>query len=201
MAHNKYEYVDIEDNPNFKSLRIANIKGFIKLLQQFQAKIVLRTEKPNIDNKQINEFIFLENQILYRLDSNNFKSLEDYEDAANRDFPDAESFYEAQQASIGTYKEYQDIKKTGIVDKQQYVKAQKHGFFDAYDKFKDRCENNKTLIPKNFNPAEYNTPILLCEFALSKGFKDYWDFEKAFFFGFTDKITFDEAKTKGYTYA
>jgi hypothetical protein len=197
----KYEYVEIEDSPEFKSLRVKTIKGFAKMLQHYQVKLIFRTEKCEADNKLTREFMFLENQTIYRLNSNLFKTVEDYEDAANRDFPDAESFYEAQQAGIGTYKEYQDCKKTGIVDKQVYIKAQKHGFMDAFEKFTTKCAANILLIPKNFDLNEYDTPIKLSEYAGSKGFKDYGDFEKAFFLGFTDKITFDDARQKGFTYA
>ncbi len=197
----KYEYIEIEDSPEFKSLRVKTIKGFVKMLQHYQVKLIFRTEKCEADNKLTREFMFLENQIIYRLNSNLFKTVEDYEDAVNRDFPDAESFYEAQQAGIGTYKEYQDCKNTGIVDKQVYIKAQKHGFMDAFEKFKTKCAANMGVIPKNFDLNQYDSPIKLSEYSGSKGFKDYGDFEKAFFLGFTDKITFDDARQKGFTYA
>ena len=197
---NKFEYIEIEDNPEFKSLRIKNIKGFIKLLQQYQVKLVLRTEKTEADGKATGEFLFLENQVLYRIFGNNFKSIEEFEDASRGDFPDADSFYEAQKAGVTTYREYHDCIKTGVVDKQVYAKAQKLGFLDAFDKFRDRCEQNRALIPQNFNLEDIDTPIKLCEFAITKGFKDYGDFDKGFFLGFSDKITYDDAKQKGFTY-
>lgn len=197
----KYNYVEIEDNPNFQSLKIKDIKAFIKMLQEYEMKFVFRTEKKEEDGEPQTAFMFLESQILYRIDSNSFKTLEDYEDAAKGDFPDAESFYDATKAGINTFKEYQDCKKTGVVDKALYTKAQKLGFLDAIEKFKERCEKSKGLIPQNFIMSDYDTPIKLCEFATAKGFKDYGDFEKAFFLGFSDKIMYDEAKAKGFTYA
>ncbi len=201
MSHSKYDYVEIEDSSDFKSVRVKNLKGFLKLLQQYQVKLLFRSELPKTETSQTKDFIFLENGTFYRFDGKSYKTLEDFEEAAKSDFPDAESFYDAQQGGIFTYREYLDCKKTGVVDKQLYAKAQRYGFYDSFEKFKERCEANKTLIPKSFVPAEYDSAIKLCEYALSKGFKDYWDFDKAFFFGFSDKITFDEAKIKGYTYA
>ncbi len=197
----KYEYIEIEDSPDFKSLRIKNIKGFVKLMQMYQVKFILRSEKTEADEIVLREFMFLENQILYRLNSCNFKNVEDFEDAAYRDFPDSESYYEAQKSGISTYKEYMDCKKTGVVDKQLYVKAQKLGFYDAYEKFKDKCITKKGLIPANFNIEEFDSAIKLSEHATAKGFKDYGDFDRAFFMGFADKITFEDAKLKGFTYA
>jgi hypothetical protein len=202
MAHNvKFEYVDIEFNPDIPSVKVKNIKSFLRLLNQYQAKMIFLTETKDEEGNIGNEFLFMHDKMFYRLNSGNFKSVEDFEDAIARDFPDAESYYEALHANIATYKEYEDCKKIGVVDKQLYTKAQKLGFIDAYEKFKKRCIENKLLTPKNFDFETYNSPILICDFATSKGFKDYGDFEKAFFLGFTDKITFDEAKIKGFMYA
>ncbi|MEK6616921.1 MAG: hypothetical protein AABZ32_12585, partial [Bacteroidota bacterium] len=198
---NRYNYVEIEDTPDFKSLRIKDIKAFAKMLEEYKVKFIFRTKKNGSDGNHPAEFLFLESQILYRIDGNNFKSLEDYEDAVKADFPDAESFYDAHKAGISAYKEYQDCKKTGVVDKTLYAKAQKLGFLDSYEKFKERCEKNKGLIPQDFLLSSYDTPIKICEFATAKGFKDFGDFDKAFFLGFSDRITYDEAKQKGFTYA
>ncbi|MFH1004069.1 MAG: hypothetical protein V1781_01005 [Bacteroidota bacterium] len=202
MAHtNKYNYVEIEDTPDFKSLRIKDIKGFVRMFQEYEVKFIFKTEKKNTEGKHQIEFLFLKDQFLYRINGNNFKTLEDYEDAVKAEFPDAESFYDARKAGISTYKEYQDCKKIGVVDKALYTKSQKLGFLDSYPKFKERCEKNKGLVPHDFNLSDYDTPIKICEFATAKGFKDFGDFEKAFFLGFSDKLTYDEAKLKGFTYA
>ena len=197
----KYNYVEIEDNPDFKSLKIKDIKAFVKMLQEYEMKFVFRTEKKENEGKSQSEFLFLKSQIIYRIDGNNFKTIEDYEDATKCDFPDAESFYDALKAGIGTFKEYQDCKKIGVVDKALYTKAQTLGFLTAFEKFKERCEKSKGLMPQNFILNDYNSPIKLCELATSKGFKDFGDFEKAFFLGFADKLMYDEAKAKGFTYA
>ncbi|MHB8262073.1 MAG: NYN domain-containing protein [Bacteroidia bacterium] len=197
----KYNYVEIEDNADLKSLRIKDFKAFAKMLQEYQTKFVFFTEKNEAEGKTPAEFMFLEGQTLYRINSQNYKCIEDYEDAEKSEFPDAESFYDALKAGINNYKEYQDCKKIGVVDKQLYAKAQKLGFLDSFEKFKERCEKNKGLIPKDFNISDYDTPIRICEFATSKGFKDFGDFDKGFFLGFSDKATYEEAKLKGFTYA
>ena len=196
----KYDYIDIEDNPDFKSLRVKNIRSFIKMIQQFQVKIVFRIEKPCTEGKSCLEFLILVSQIMYRLDSAGYKTLEDYEEAVTRDFPDAEMYYDAIKTNIYSYKEYLECKKSGVVDKPLFVKAQKLGFIDAFEKFKERCITKRGLMPPNFHVEEYDTPIKLSEYATSKGFKDYGDFDKAFFQGFTDMITYEDAKKKGFTY-
>ncbi len=201
MAHtSKYEYIEIEDNPEYKSLRVKNIKGFIKMVQEYEIKFIFLTEK-NTEKNAESDFIFIKDELLYRISANNFKTLEDYEDAAKAEFPDAETFYDAIKAGITTFKDYQNCKKTGVVDKAAYLKTQRLGFLDSFERFRDRCEKNKGLISPDFDMGNMDTPIKLCEFATSKGFKDYGDFDKAFFLGFLDKITYDEAKLKGFTYA
>jgi len=201
MSHSsKLEYVEIEDNPQFKYLRVKNIKGFIKMIQEFEIRFVFKTEKTNGESTE-SDFLFIKNDLMYRISANNFKTLEDYEDAAKADFPDAASYYDAAKAGLTTYKDYLDCKKTGVVDKSIYLKTQRLGFLDSYEKFKERCEKNKGLISPDFSLSLYDTPIKLCDFATSKGFKDYGDFDKAFFLGFLDKTTYDEAKLKGFTYA
>ncbi len=47
----KYDYIDIEDNPDFKSLRVKNIRSFIKLIQPFQVKIV--SKNPVLRENQV----------------------------------------------------------------------------------------------------------------------------------------------------
>lgn len=137
----------------------------------------------------------------FKLKSKNYKNLDDYEDAVSKLFPNSADYYEARKGSFFTYKEFDDCRRTGIVDRTVYQKAAKLGFVDNFDKFKDKVERNSATLPTLFTPEKFDTAMKIYEFAISKGFKDYGDFDKAFFLGFSDQFTYDEAKSKGFTYA
>ncbi len=199
----KFEYVDIEEMKNFPLIEVKDIGGFVRLADSLHSKIVFKTESPTGDAAQqpTSEFLILGQNVCFKLNSANYKNLDDYEDAVSKQFPNSVDYYEARKGSFFSYKEFDDCRRTGIVDRTIYQKAAKLGFVDNYDKFKEKVEKNKNTLPSIYTPEKFDTSMKIYEFAISKGFKDYGDFDKAFFLGFTDQFTYDEAKSKGFTYA
>lgn len=196
----KYEYVNIEGNLELPSIELKNIKEFVRVAEATNSQLMFKTE--NRENADLSHFLFLfENKIFFKIKRKGYKDIGDYLDAEEKEFPTAEEYYDARKGNFMSYKEYNDCKKTGISDRTFYIRAQKAGFVDNFDKFIEKANKDKKLLPVQFDINQYNNPVKLYQYAIDKGFKEYYDFQEAIFLGFTDKILFDEAKSKGFTYA
>jgi hypothetical protein len=114
-------------------------------------------------------------------------------------FPDATAFYDARNYGIRSYKEYMEVKRSGTADKAWYTRALKLGFIEGFNKFKAKYEKEKQNAPENFDMNKIDTPLKLYEYAVEMGFKDYGDFEKAFFSGFATANEYADARDKGFT--
>jgi DNA-binding transcriptional MerR regulator len=188
---------------SFPQIEVKDINGFVRLADSLHSKIVFKTESPNGDatHNPESDFLIIGHNVCFKLKSMNYKNLDDYEDAVVKGFPNSVDFYEARKGNFFTYKEFDDCRRTGIVDRTIYQKAAKLGFVDNFDKFMEKVEKNKNTLPANYTVEKFDTSMKIYEYAISKGFKDYGDFDKAFFLGFADQFTYDEAKSKGFTYA
>src|ERR1035438_5271477 len=199
----KFEYVEIEEMQNFPQIEVKDINGFIRLADSLHSKIIFKTETNPVNGSKVptSDFLIVDKNICFKLKSNSYKNLDDYEEAVGKLFPNAIDFYEAKKGGYFTYKEFDDCRRTGIVDRSIYQKAQKLGFVDNYEKFLEKVEKNKTALPSIYSLDKFDSAMKIYEYAMAKGFKDYGDFDKAFFLGFADQFTFVEAKSKGFTYA
>jgi hypothetical protein len=199
----KFEYVDIEEMHSFPQIEVKDINGFVRLADSLHSKIIFKTESLNGDEQQIptSDFLIIGHNVCFKLKSMNYKNLDDYEDSVIKGFPNSEDFYEARKGNFFTFKEFDECRRTGIVDRTIYQKAAKLGFVDNFEKFKDKVEKNKNTLPSIYTLEKFDTSMKIYEYAITKGFKDYGDFDKAFFLGFADQYTYDEAKSKGFTYA
>jgi len=199
----KFEYVDIEEMQNFPLIEVKDINGFIRLADSLHSRIIFKTETHQANGKEAttSDFLIVDKNLCFKLKCNDYKNLDDYEEAVGKLFPNALDYYEAKKGGYFTYKEFDDCRRTGIVDRTIYQKAQKLGFVDNYERFLEKVEKNKNTLPSNYSFEKFDTAMKIYEYAMAKEFKDYGDFDKAFFLGFADKFTYDEAKSKGFTYA
>ena len=199
----KFEYVDIEEMKDFPVIEVKDISGFIRLADSLHSKIVFKNVLTAINGSESlqSDFLLLGYNVCFKLKSQNYKNLDDYEDSVGKSFPNAADYYEARKGSFFSFKEFDDCRRTGIVDRSIYQKAAKLGFVDSFEKFLEKCEKNKSHLPSIYSAESFDTAMKIYEYAMGKGFKDYFDFEKAFFFGFADQLSYDEAKSKGFSYA
>lgn len=199
----KFEYVDIEEMQNFPLIEVKDINGFIRLADSLHSKIIFKTETHSANGKDAttSDFLIVDKNLCFKLKCNDYKNLDDYEEAVGKLFPNAIDYYEAKKGGYFTYKEFDDCRRTGIVDRTIYQKAQKLGFVDNYERFLEKVEKNKNTLPSIYSFEKFDTAMKIYEYAMTNGFKDYGDFDKAFFLGFTSQFIYEEAKGKGFTYA
>ncbi len=200
MLKQKIDHFEVSGLSGFKSVELTKIKDFVKISEIMKVFHVFITEEKK-DEVIARTFNLLSNDIVYNIKSNGFSSVDDFDDADDKGFEDAEEYAEAKKGGYHNYKEFLEFRQSGTIDRNVYKKAQKTGFVDNYDDFKLKLEINKKTIPVDFDFSEMDNSLKLFQFATDRGFKDYGDFAKGFFLGFTEKIMMDEAKDKGFTYA
>ena len=200
MLKQKIEHFEVSGLSGFKTVELIKIKDFVKISEILKVYHVFITEK-KVDEETNRAFNILNSDIIYNINSNGFISVDDFDDADDKGFENAEDYAEAKKGGYHNYKEFVEFRQSGVIDRNVYKKAQKTGFVDNYDDFKKKLELNKKTIPEDFDLSEYDNSLKLFQFANERGFKDYGDFAKGFFLGFTEKIMMDEAKDKGFTYA
>ena len=199
MKDKRFEYFEVGESSNFPTLELKLPDEFAKLAEEFKLRYLFYTNpEPGATESY---FVFLHEQVIYRIKRQGFATLCDQIDAIANGFPSAGLFYKAQQAEFQTYKEYREFEETGITDRSQYHRAKKLGFIDNFSDFTSRMKEKQQLLPENITPGTFPNPVHVFEFAISHGFKDYGDFQKAFFLGFADRSMYDDAQRKGFSNA
>ncbi|MBM3434730.1 MAG: hypothetical protein FJY07_00770, partial [Bacteroidetes bacterium] len=115
-------------------------------------------------------------------------------------FPNATDFYEARKGNFLTYQEFIECRKAGITDRGLLVNAQRGGFIENFEAFKNELAEAR-VFPAGTDKSKLDSAIALYRFSYQKGFKDYQEFHKAFFSGFPDKALYDLAMQHGFLYA
>ncbi len=199
MQKLKLEHFKIIQSDGFKKVELISIKDFIKLTELLKQNIVFvkETNESELINR---DFLMIHDGIEYKISGKTFQNIDDYEDASDKGFENPEEYYKAKQGGYVDYKEYIEFKSSGISDRNAFKKAQKLGFTDNYEDFKSKLDKYNKIIPEDFDISNYDNATKLYLYAVNGGFKDFGDFSKAFFFGFSNKITADEAKQMGFTY-
>ena len=200
MAKQKFEHFEIAKLPDFPVVQLTKAKDLIKLaeiLKQLHVFTVTETK----DEQSHASFVLLYDRVIYLLSAKGFKTLDEYEDAEEKGFTDTADYYDAKRGGYLNYKDFAESKQIGVVDRNLHMKAQRLGFFDHYEEFKLKMDTNKKTIPEDFNIAEFDNAMKLFQYATERGFKDYGDFAKAFFLGFTEHAVYEDARSKNFTYA
>lgn len=199
MAKQKFDHFEAKGLQSFPVVEFTHVKDLIKLaeyMQQLHVFVVTETE----GEQSCTSFIVLHDKVAYKINSRGFKTLDEFEDAVEKGFENASDYADAKRGGYLNYKEYAQSRNIGVVDRNIHMKASKLGFLDHYEEFKLKLETNKKTIPEDFNILDFDNALKLFQFATERGFKDYGDFAKAFFLGFTENSMYEDAKTKGFTY-
>ncbi|HLG34929.1 MAG TPA: hypothetical protein VI757_08630 [Bacteroidia bacterium] len=197
-----FEYITVTGNLPYPDMEIADVQAFIRLAQILDASCIFVTMEAQKEKQVLPaSFYFLDDRTLYKLKAAGYRTLDDYADASRLFFPDSESWYDAKKTGFTSFKEYDECRKAGTTDKSAYAKAIRLGFIEHYNSFCEKYEKQKQTAPKNFNREECTSALQLMEHAAALGFKDYADFDKAFFLGFNNQAEWDDAKKKGFANA
>lgn len=171
-------------------IQIENILDFTRLVEVHSNKEIFLIADET-------KFAVFSNSTLLQLDSNGYKSIEDYKKAIQSGFPDAVAFYEALATGIATYEAYDLILKCGIGDKYIYEAIEKQGYLSGFETYKLHLEKE----PADKNRPVFKNPFELYTAANKNGFKDFPNFFKAFERGFQQLSEFKLATEKGFTNA
>ncbi len=130
---------------------------------------------------------------LYFCPSAGFKTLEDFQTAAENNFPDAATFYKALENNCTTFAEYETAVANGITDAALFEEMKNKGYVEGYKMFDEQRKQN-TSSP----PLEGITNMKqLFDYGKAKGFTDFQHFMKVWLAGFTDPLEHQLAIEKG----
>ncbi len=193
----KFDYIQTETYSDFPSIEIKDVIGFMKYAEGNSVKFIFyMDENKNEHHEKI--FFFPANNIIYKILSGGYESLEDYGDAIKNEFPSSEQFYDAKKIGCCTYSEYKHLKDLDIKNMELFSLARKGGFIKGYEEFQKKISEYKKNIPTSIIPDDINNPILLMRYAAEKGFHQYKEFEKVYDLGFPDIFIYNEAVSKGF---
>ncbi|MEO5572611.1 MAG: hypothetical protein ABIT08_00105, partial [Bacteroidia bacterium] len=197
MKH--FEYITLTGELPFPQMEIADVQGFIKLAQLLESPcIFVMADGEKEKSSAPSFFLFLDDRTLYKCNAAGYKTLEEYTEAIKNNFPDAVSYYDARKNGFTYFKEYDECRRAGTQDKSAYAKAMRLGYIDNFEKFIQRTQKEKEKIPPGIDPVNLTTALALYDFASANGFKDFGDFEIAFFRGFSNQPEAEDARKKGF---
>ncbi len=167
----KNNYVIVENVEFSNVIEFNSLTEFSKIIQNKDIKVIYKEssvikesryspeEKLFITENKINiiqlnyNFVYLEDNIAYKLKTNGFLNLEDYSEAFSKGFLLSPVYYTANEKGFESYEQFKKCKELGYITIFDYNKAQTSGF-----------ENTKA--------SEYYI-------SKEKGFLDYKEYTKA----------------------
>ena len=194
----KFSYFEITGKLEFPSVEMKFADDFARFAEAMKVTSIFKTTDQN--NREESWFLLLADATFFKLKSQGYTDLNDLAEALEMGFPNAEEFYEARKGNFMNYGEYIECKKAGITDRGLLLNAQKGGFIENFDHFKEILSDAK-IIPDGVVKNQFNSAIEVYKYANQKGFKEYNEFQKAFFAGFPDKALFEIAAKVGFSYA
>ena len=195
----KFEYIDVEKFSGLPSIEVNDVIGLVRLAEANHVKFVFRLGVLKKEDKP-SDFFFPLHNVAYSIKAHEFIFLEDYYHAIEKKFPTATEYYDAAAAGFDLYEEYKHHKSTGDGkgNREDFDIAKAKGYVKNFEVFVKKNEKYKT-IPRTLIPEDKTeSPISICEFALSKGFENYQEFEKAYDLGYPEKTIYVEATSKGF---
>jgi hypothetical protein len=198
----QFEYITLTGELPFPQMEIADMQGFVKLAQLLETPCIFVIANADAEKSPAPSFfLFLDDRTIYKCNAAGYKTIEEYAEAQKNNFPDSASYYDARKNGFTYFKEYDECRKAGTQDKSAYAKALRLGYVDNFEKFILRTEKEKERIPSKFDPVHRSTALSVYEYASANGFKDFGDFENAFFRGFNSRTMADDARKKGFVTA
>ena len=119
--------------------------------------------------------------------------LEDFQDAAQNNFPDAATYYAALAINCSTFVEYETALAHDITDPAVFEEMRTAGYVEGYKTFDEQRKQNLSL-PQLENIGNVKA---LFDYAKSKAFTGFAHFLKVWQAGFTDPLEHKMADEKG----
>lgn len=184
-----YRYFTVSTINGQSQVELANLHEFFRYVQAHQCKTIFLIK----DNKeQVTHFIISHEGLLVRQASEGFATLEDYKQA--QDFPDAASFYEAQNIGCNSFADYQLVKEAGIKNADVVEKIRAAGYIDGFEEWKTATAWHQ-LMPNDDIRNAYD----FYKMGISNGFDEFKLLREALERGFSKSGEYALAKEKGYT--
>jgi hypothetical protein len=194
----KFNYYEIIGKLEFPAVELKHADDFARLAETLKVSQVFKAGSEQ--DKNDSWFLILADSTFFKLKSQGYEDLNDLTDAIEQGYPTASEFYEGRKGSFLNYLEFIECRKAGITDRGILVNAQRGGFIENFDGFKEELTQNR-LIPEGTDKNRFNSAIDLYKYAYEKGFKEYRDFSQAFFAGFPDKALYDLGTQAGFLHA
>ena len=188
MKTQNLQYVAADLSRIENTIEIKSITDYCQLIEKHHVREVFVHSDP--DN-----FAIAYHTFLLTLPRKEFKTLEDYRNAAQYNFEHANEYYEAQSLNIKTYENYELLKTSGIQDPELYKTMESKKFMEGYQQLIDFLNQNENTTYSFKNPYELYT------FATENQFETFDHFFNAFQNGFTNFHEYSIAQEKGFSLA
>lgn len=190
MKGKKYDYYHAVIRKAEQIIELETLQEFIHYTNANHIRQIMLAADPE---KQSPVFLLASKGALYVCQTSGFKTLEDYQNSIENGFPDAVTFYDAQNKKCNTYEEYETAIASGITEVEEFDKIKAAGYIDGYSRF-DNLRKPDVLLPQMENVQSAKA---LFDYASSKSFTDFSHFLKVWQAGFVDPIEHQLAMEKG----
>ncbi len=197
----KFEHIDTAEFSGFASVEVKEVKGFVHLAESNSIKFMFRTGAHDKETAP-EEFYFPVHHVVYRIKAAGFIAIEDYYNSVEKKFPCAADFYEALKNGFDSFEEFRHSKDAGSnSSKEVFDLAKETGFVRGFDIFVKKYPKYTEFKHTSSIAEGLDNPVKLYEYAASKGFKTWSDFEKAYDAGYPEASLYSEARSKGFNTA
>lgn len=204
------KYIEVDSFKNLPVIKLASLEDFVNLLGEYNPKHIFTKIDAAEDNKEekektdffsrtkglINsvaggstktEFYFVEDNTVYAVSGNGYKSLEDYNKGIAAKFQSGDEYYASLDGGYANYDEYKQSQNDGFSSKEEYEKAQNTGFIGGVAKLnaakmagdlKDNYYSKVKSIKKDGD---------LYRYAKKSGYESFVEFKDAVFAGYVGK--------------
>jgi Zc3h12a-like Ribonuclease NYN domain len=182
-----YQYYQAQLMQVHNLIILESVNEFIRYTSQHHLQNIFNTTW-----QEQNYFSALHQSSVIASLSHNYKTIQDYAEAHQTNFPDAQTYYDAKTEGYSNYNDYVLIKEAGIGDIKTFEKIKSLGYITGYEEFKQLRLSNETF-PET---EKITNPFKLYKHATTNFFTDYAHFNAALQKGFTDARTFASATEK-----
>ncbi len=169
-------------------LQLHDAKELMRYTLQFNLTNILLLQKETTDY-----FACLHQSAILCCPTLGYKTIQDYLQGQQNNFPDAEKFYKATAQGVSNYHDYVLVDEAGIADAKIVEKMKTQGYVTGYAEFKELLTQN---VPLETN--QILNPYHLYTYCTQNGFTDFAHFKAAWNKGFTNAKIYTTAKEKGF---
>jgi hypothetical protein len=144
---------------------------------------------------QQHSFVLYQNGCVTTHPTLGFNTLEHFITAQEKGFPDASTFYEAQQLGYTKYNDYLLVKEAGIADVATFETIKKKGFIAGFEEYKKLITEQPNLLQID---DVISNPYQLYQYSRKHHFEDFNVMIDAFSKGFVDADLYASAKELGF---